>query len=333
MKQILNNSNNIVQEMFEGLLGAYKNTYEQVGDLTAFTYKKRRKGKVSIIVGGGSGHEPSTSGFVGKGLADAVACGQIFVPPKASCIYQTAKAVDEKKGILFIHGCYPGDNMNFHMAEELCAFDGIKTADITVWDDCTSAPKEQMNKRRGIAGSVFVLKIAGAAADMGYDLDEVVRIAEKARNNVNTIGLATSACTFPGEDHPMFEMDDDIVEYGMGIHGEPGMEQIKMQPADILVERMYRELKKEMDLREGQELAVLVNSLGATTLLELYTVYYDLEKLLEEDRIIVYDGDVNSYCTSQEMRGFSISFMKLDEELKRYYDMPCASPYYSKGMY
>ena len=332
MKQILNNSNNIVQEMFEGLLGAYRNKYERVGDLMAFIYKKRRKGKVSIVTGGGSGHEPTTSGFVGRGLADAVVCGQIFASPKANNIYQTAKAVDEGRGILFIHGCYPGDNLNFRMAEELCAFEGIKTAHVSVWDDCASAPKEQMNKRRGIAGAVFVLKIAGEACDMGYDLEEVVRLAEKARNHVNTIGLATSSGTFPGENHPMFEMDDDVVEYGMGIHGEPGMEQIKMQPADVLTERIYRELKKEMELREGQELAVLVNGLGATTLLELYTVYYDLEKLLKRDGIFVYDADVNSYCTSQEMRGFSISFLQLDDELKRYYDMPCASPYYSKGL-
>ena len=330
MKHILNNSTNIVKESFEGLVEAYQNIYEQVEGFTAFTYKKRRRNKVSIVIGGGSGHEPLTSGFVGTGLADAVVCGQIFAPPKPDSIYQTAKAVDEGKGVLFIHGCYSGDNLNFQTAEELCAFDGIKTAHVRVWDDCASAPKEKIENRRGIAGFIFVLKIAGAACDMGLEMDEVVRITEKARNNVNTIGLATSAGTLPGADHPMFEMADDVVEYGMGIHGEPGMEQIKMQPADVLTGRMYSEIKKEMELRKGQEITVLINGLGATTLFELYTVYYDLAKLMKRDGLIVYDADVNSYCTSQEMRGFSISFMKLDDELKKYYNMPCASPYYSK---
>lgn len=330
MKHILNNSGDIVEESFEGLIGAYKNIYEQVGELTAFTYRKRRKGKVSIVIGGGSGHEPMTSGFVGTGLADAVVCGQVFAPPKPDSIYQTAKVVDEGKGILFIHGCYSGDNLNFQTAAELCRFDGIKTACIKVWDDCASAPREKIENRRGIAGFVFVLKIAGAACDMGCDLDEVVRIVQKARNNVNTIAIATSAGTLPGADKPMFDMADDVVEYGMGIHGEPGVEQIKMQPADVLVARMYGEIKKESNLRGGQEIAVLVNGLGATTLFELYTVYYDLEKLLQRDGIVAYDADVNSYCTSQEMRGFSISFLVLDDELKEYYNVPCASPYYSK---
>lgn len=320
----------MVKESFLGLVGAYRNMYEQVEDLTAFTYRKRRKGKVSIVIGGGSGHEPMTSGFVGTGLADAVVCGQVFAPPKPDHIYRTAKAVDEGRGVLFIHGCYPGDNLNFETAAELCRFDGIKTASIKVWDDCASAPREKMEDRRGIAGFVFVLKIAGAACEMCDDLDEVVHIVQKARNSVNTIAIATSAGTLPGADRPMFEMADDVVEYGMGIHGEPGMKQVKMQPADVLVARMYSALKKEMGLRKGQEIAVLVNGLGATTLFELYTVYYDLEKLLQSDGIVVYDADVNSYCTSQEMRGFSLSFLSLDDELKEYYNVPCASPYYSK---
>ncbi len=333
MKQILNDLDNIVSDSFSGMTGAYRKVYEPIGDLTALRYRQRRKEKVSIVIGGGSGHEPMTSGFVGKGLADAAVCGQVFAPPKPHAIYETAKAVDEGQGVLFIHGCYAGDNFNFQAAANWCAADGIQTACIKVWDDCSSAPKERIQDRRGIAGFLFVLKIAGAACDMGLTLPEVVRITQKARDSVNTIAIATSAGTLPGTDRPMFEMSDGAVEYGMGIHGEPGMEQIQMQPAEALVKRMCRDLRQEMDLHRGDEIAVLTNGLGATTLLELYTVYYDLQRIMEEEGIRIYDADVNSYSTCQEMRGFSISFLKMDEELKPFYDAPCASPYYVKGLF
>ncbi len=332
MKKIINKTENPVGEMFDGFMAAFKKYYEPLPGMTAFTYKNRRKGKVSLVIGGGSGHEPMFSGFVGRGLADAAVCGNIFASPNPNSIYETAKAVEEGKGTLFVYGCYAGDNMNFDMGEELCEFENIRTAHVRIWDDLASAPKERRELRRGIAGDVFVIKIAGAACDAGYDLDEVVRITEKARDSLNSVGLAISPGTSPGADSPMFELGEDEIEYGMGIHGEPGIERTKMQPADVLVKRMYSELKKEMDLQAGQEIAVLINGLGSTTLFELYTVCYNLEKLLLGDEIKVYDTDVNSYCTSQDMGGFSISFLKLDDELKQYLDMPCASPYYTKGV-
>lgn len=332
MKKIINKTDHPVGEMFDGFMAAYRKYYEPVPGMTAFTYKNRRKGKVSLVIGGGSGHEPMFSGFVGRGLADAAVCGNIFASPNPGSIFETAKAVDEGKGVLFVYGCYAGDNMNFDMGEEMCEFEDIRTAHVRVWDDLASAPKERTQSRRGIAGDVFVIKIAGAACDAGLDLHEVVRITEKARDRLNSVGLAISAGTCPGADAPMFELGEDEIEYGMGIHGEPGIERAKMQPADVLTERMYEELKKEMELREGQEIAVLINGLGSTTLFELYTAYYNLEKLLKKDGILVYDADVNSYCTSQDMGGFSISFLKLDEELKKYLDAPCASPYYAKGV-
>lgn len=330
MKKIINSGANIVEEMLSGYLLAYKRYFEQVPGINAFTYKNRRKNKVSVVIGGGSGHEPLFSGFAGKGLADAVVCGNVFAAPNPQIIYETAKAVDEGKGILFIYGCYAGDNMNFDMAEELCEFEDIKTAHVRVWDDCASAPKERIDSRRGIAGDVFVIKVAGAAADAGLSLEEVVRVTEKARDNINTIGLATSPGSIPGLDKPTFELPEDEIEFGMGLHGEPGIERTKMQPANKLVERMYGELKKEMGLTAGQEIAVLVNSLGSTTLLELDIVYYDLDKLLNADGLKVHDVEINKFCTCQEMGGFSITILKLDEELKKYYNTACYSPYYAR---
>lgn len=331
MKKILNPDGNIVEQMFSGYLAAYSRYFEVVpGFPTAFTYKGRRKNKVSIVIGGGSGHEPLFSGFAGKGLADAVASGNIFAAPNPELIMETAKAVDEDKGVLFIYGCYAGDNMNFDMAEELCDIEGIKTAHVRVWDDCASAPRERIESRRGIAGDIYVIKVAGAAADAGLSLEEVVRVTEKARDNINTIGLATSPGSIPGLGKPTFELGDDEIEFGMGLHGEPGIERTRMQPAAKLVDRMYNELRTEMGLTAGQEIAVLVNGLGSTTLLELNIVYYELDKHIKADGLLVHDAGINQFCTCQEMGGFSITILKLDEELKTYYNAACFSPYYAR---
>ena len=329
-KKIINNGSNVVSEMMEGYLAAYSRYYERIGDYNAFSYKNRRRGKVSLVIGGGSGHEPMFSGCVGSGLADAAACGNIFASPNPQLIFETAQAVDEGKGVLFIYGNYAGDNMNFDMAEELCDFEGIQTAHVRVLDDCVSAPADRREDRRGIAGDVFVIKVAGAACDTGCSLEEAVRITEKARDNTYTIGLATSPGSIPGEEEPTFTLGENEIEYGMGMHGEPGIERTSMKPADVLVERMYHEIRREMALQKGEEVAVLVNSLGATTLLELSVVYRKLEQLLKEDGVSVYDCELHNYVTCQEMGGFSITLMRLDQELKEYYSRPCWSPYYAK---
>lgn len=332
MKKILNRDvSNVVNEMLLGYLTAYRRIYKKIVGYNAFYYRKHRENKTVLVIGGGSGHEPMFSGFCGAGLADAVACGNVYASPNPRLIKETAKSVEQGKGVLFVYGCYTGDNFNFDMAEEMLQAEGIKTAHVRVWDDLASATKDRIPDRRGIAGDVFVIKVAGAACDAGFDLEEVVRITEKARNNVNSIGMATLPCTLPGNDRPTFELEDDEIEYGMGIHGEAGIERVKIAPAEVIVERMYTELKKEMELKVGEEVAVIVNGLGSTPLLELNIVYYDLYKLLQRDGIKVYDAEIKSYVTSQEMGGFSISFMKMDNELKKYYDAPCYSPYYAKG--
>lgn len=331
MKKILNkDTSNVVEEMLSGYLAAYSRYYEKIEGYNAFRYRNHRKDKVALVIGGGSGHEPLFSGFCGKGLADAVACGNICASPNPELIMETAKAVDQGKGVLFIYGCYAGDNMNFDMAEELCEMEEIKTSHVRVRDDCASAPKERITDRRGIAGDVFVIKVAGAACDAGLPLEEVVRITEKARDNINTIGLATSPGTLPGNERPAFELPEDEIEFGMGLHGEPGIERTKMAPANDLTERMYSKLRTEMNLKAGDETAVLVNGLGSTPLLELNIVYNELHKHMEKDGLIVHDAEVKTYCTCQEMGGFSITILRLDEEIRKYYDEPCFSPYYAR---
>lgn len=331
-KKILNKDvSNVVEESLAGYLTAYRRYYKKIDDYNAFMYKGHRKDKVSLVIGGGSGHEPLFTGYCGPGLADGVACGNVCASPNPELITATAKAVDQGKGVLFVYGNYAGDNLNFDMAEEMCQSIGIKTAHVREWDDFASAPKERITDRRGIAGDVYTIKIAGAACDAGLSLDEVVKITEKARDNTNTIGLATSPGTLPGNDKPTFEIADDEMEFGMGLHGEPGIERTKMMSCSDMVDRMYKELKKEMQLNTGDEIAVLVNGLGSTPLLELNLVYYELYKRIHKDGIKVYDAEVKTYCTCMEMGGFSITFLKMDDELKIYYDAPCFSPYYAKG--
>lgn len=331
MKKIFNKDVDVVEEMISGYLAAYSRYYERILEGAAFMYKERRRDKVALVIGGGSGHEPLFSGFVGKGLADAVACGNVFASPNPQLIEQAAEAVDTGKGVLFIYGNYAGDNLNFDMAEELCELNNIKTAHVRVQDDFASAPKDRIEDRRGIAGDIYVIKIAGAACDAGLDLSEVLRITEKARDNINTIGLATSPGSIPGLDKPTFELGEDELEFGMGLHGEPGIERTTMKPASELVNRMYTELKNEMSLKEDDEIAVLVNGLGSTSLLELNIVYNELNKHMMLDKLMVHDSEINSFCTCQEMGGFSITILRLDDELKRYYDTACFSPYYSRG--
>ena len=331
-KKILNpNVDMTVEESLAGYLAAYRKYYKKVGGYNAIQYRNARKDKVALVTGGGSGHEPLFIGFCGAGLSDAVACGNICASPNPELIYETAKAVDAGKGVLFLYGCYAGDNMNFDMAEDLCRADGMRTAHVRIRDDFASAPKERKKDRRGIAGDIFVVKCAGAACDAGLDFEEVKRITEKARDHVYTIGVATSPGTLPGNDKPTFTLADDEMEFGMGIHGEPGIERTKMMTADKMVDRMYAELKAEMGLKDGDRAAVLVNGLGSTPLMELNIVYYNLYKHLKADGIKIHDSEVKVYCTCMEMGGFSISLLRLDDELAKYYDMPCYSPYYAKG--
>ena len=331
MRKIINSPDNVVSEMMEGYISAYGRYYEKHPEVNGVILRRRRKDKVALVIGGGSGHEPLFSGFVGKGLADAAACGNIFASPDPNTVYKTGKAVNQGKGVIFVYGCYAGDNLNFDMGEEFLNDEGIPTAHVRVWDDVASAPKDRIEDRRGIAGDVFVIKVAGAACDAGLSLEEVTKVTEKARDNTKTIGVATAPAQLPGIDKPIFELPEGEIEYGMGLHGERGVLRTTWQDADVLVEKMYGQIMEDAGIQAGDEVCVLVNGLGSTTITELAIAYRKVKKLLDKDKIKVHDADLNSYCTSQEMGGFSITLFKLDEELKGYYDMPCYCPFYAKG--
>lgn len=306
MKKVINNPSHVVEEMLEGIMLAHKNTFQKVDNVNGLV-KKELKDKVSIVTGGGSGHEPLFFGVVGDGLADGVAIGNVFAAPTPDNVQEVAKEVDSGKGVLFIYGNYAGDVLNFDMAAELLEFDDIQTTTVRVTDDVVSAPIERKDERRGIAGDVFVIKVAGAAADKGLSLEEVTAVTKKANDYTFSIGVALSPGTIPDSGEPTFTLADDEIELGMGIHGEPGMERTKLMPADELTNQLMEKLIGESKLTSGEEVCVLVNGLGSTTLMELFIVNRRVGQILEEKDIQVHDMDVNNYCTTQEMGGFSIS--------------------------
>lgn len=327
-KKIINQPEDCVSEALEGFLKAHPE-YVQVEGASGLRVKDVQD-KPALIVGGGSGHEPMFGYFVGKNLADASVAGNVFTSPDPGSILQTALSVERGKGVLFVYGNYSGDNMNFDMAAELLADQGIAVKTVRVWDDVASAPKEQYTDRRGIAGNALVIKIAGAASSV-LDLEGAYRVACKARDQVYSIGFGLSGATIPGEAHPIFTLPENEMEYGLGIHGEPGVRRVKLQSADSIVEELVEQILADSGIQAGDTVCTLVNGLGATPLLELYIMNRKLAQLLEEKGIHIYNMDVGNYVTSLEMAGASVTLMKLDEELKTYYDMPCRSPYYQKG--
>jgi dihydroxyacetone kinase-like protein len=329
VKKVINENENIIKEMLEGFLYAHGDKYEKLDSVNGIVLKEK-KDKVGILIGGGSGHEPLFLGFVGEGLADGASIGNVFAAPTPNNVLDVTQAIDSGKGVLHVYGNYAGDILNFDMAAELAEMEGVNCKAVLVRDDVASAPLERYEDRRGIAGDVFVIKVAGAAADSGLSLDEVARVTQKAADHTRSIGVALSPGMIPGLEKPTFTLAEDEIEFGMGIHGEPGIERTKMMKADPLTDRMLDTLFSDFEYKKGDEVCVLVNGLGSTTQLELMIVNRRVNELLKEKGIVVHHNDVNSYCTSQEMGGVSVSLLLLDDELKKYYDLPAYSPYYSK---
>ncbi len=284
-----------------------------------------------MLIGGGSGHEPVFHGFIGDRLADGAACGNIFAAPTPDIILETTRAVNRGRGVLYLYGNYAGDIMNFDIAAEMAADEGIEVKTVRIWDDVASAPPERVHDRRGIAGDLFMVKIAGGAAATLNDLGDVYRVAAKARDHVRSMGVAVAAGSIPETGELTFELPDDEIEIGMGLHGEPGVSREKLLPADPLVDKMMGKILPDLPFSAGDEVALLVNDLGATTMMELLIVNRRVRQILREKGIRVHDTVVGSYCTCQEMAGFSITLMKLDDELKRYYDLPARSVGFVKG--
>ena len=329
MKKIINEATNFVDETIEGIIYAYGDKLKLLnGDkriiITNFPVEK---GKVGIVTGGGSGHLPVFLGYVGDGMLDGCAVGNVFASPSANKMTEMIKACDYGSGVLCLYGNYGGDNMNFDMACENADFEDIKTATIRVKDDIAS--NEDIDKRRGVAGMVYAFKIAGAAAKKMMPLEEVVRVTEKALNNIRTMGVALSPCIVPEVGKPTFSINENEIEIGMGIHGEPGIEVKKMMTANEIASTIFKKIITEIPLNENDEVSVMVNGLGGTPLEEQLIVYRQLHIMLKERNVHSYMPHIGEFATSMEMAGLSISILKLDEELKELLRYPAMTPFYT----
>jgi dihydroxyacetone kinase-like protein len=326
-KKLINDPLKVTVEEIDGFAKAYSYLVRKISTHAVVRRDAPVKGKVAILGGGGSGHEPAFIGYVGYGMCDGAVYGEVFAAPTPPNILEAIKAVHGGRGVICIYGNYAGDNMNFGLAAQMAQAEGIEVELVPYWDDISSAPPERKTERRGIAGGFYVYKCAGAAAEVWRaDLKEVKRVAEKARENVRSFGVALAPGTIPATGKPTFELGEDEIYFGIGAHGEKGVLLTKMMPADKATEIIVSEILKDLPLKSGDEVNLLINGCGSTTLMELYIVTRKAVAMLTEMGIEIYRVDVGNFLTTQEMAGVTISVFKLDDELKELYDAPAYTP-------
>jgi dihydroxyacetone kinase-like protein len=327
-KKIINDGDHAVDEMLEGALAAHRHILrrDSAHPRAIIARNGPRPGKVGLVIGGGSGHEPTFFGFVGKGLADCAVIGDVFTSPTPEPILAGARAASGGAGVLFMYGNYAGDVLNFDMAAELAGAEGLEIRTVRSTDDVASAPPDRREERRGVAGNFFIFKAAGAACDLMLSLNECERMARKANAHTLTMGVALAPCSLPATRRPNFEIGPDEMEIGMGIHGELGIARGKLRPADAIVDEMLDRILDELALSKGDRVTVLVNSLGATPLMELYIMNRRVAQRLADIGVSIHGTWTGPYCSSMEMAGASITLMRLDGELQRLIDHPCVCP-------
>lgn len=322
MQRILNNPDHIVDEMLKGFLKAHSDIVEATDNPRVIKAKNLKEDRVGVITGGGSGHKPAFVGYVGTNMCDAVAVGEICSSPTAAAFLDACKEANREKGVACLYGNYSGDNMNVKMAVKMAKKAGITVKTVVANDDVASAPKDQAEKRRGVAGEIFMWKAGGAKAAMGGTLDEVIAAAQKAIDHTRSVGIGLTPCTLPAVGHPNFEIKDGTMEVGIGHHGEPGIEVCELETASQMAKRMVDVVLPDYPFESGDEVAVLVSGLGATPIMELYVLYDEIDQLLKEKGIKTHRAYVGNYFTSMEMMGATLTIMKLDGELKEYIDLP-----------
>ena len=326
MKKIINAPENYVDDMLKGIYAAHGDQVKCAnGDLRCYCIANKKPGKVAIITGGGTGHLPLFLGYVGDGLIDGCGVGGVFQSPSPEQIYNISKEVEAGAGILYLYGNYTGDIMTFDMATDLCDMDDIVCKSIVGADDVNSHANP--DTRRGVAGIYFMYKAAGAKADEGGNLDEVLAAAQLAKDNTRTVGFALTPCIIPEVGHPNFELGENEMAMGMGIHGEPGVWNGPLKTAKEIAEESMKTLLDDMPCAEGEEVSILINGLGATSIEELYILSNEVTEILKAKGVKVYKTSVGEYATSMEMAGASISICKMNDELKRYMDHPVNTPF------
>lgn len=325
MKKFINAVGLVEDQMIQGMVKAYPQYLKKLDCGNVVVRSSKKENKVALISGGGSGHEPAHGGYVGEGMLDAAVAGAVFTSPTPDQVYEGIKAIATDAGVLMVIKNYTGDVMNFEMAGEMAEADGIKVKQVVVNDDVAVKDSLYTVGRRGVAGTVFVHKIAGALAETGADLDAVQAVAQKVIDNVRTMGAAIRPCTVPAAGKPGFELSENEMEVGIGIHGEPGTHREEIKPADEIVDMLLKQILADIDYT-GSEVAVMINGSGATPLMELFIINNHVADVLAEKGIKVYKTFVGEYMTSIEMEGFSISLLKLDDQLKELLDAKADTP-------
>lgn len=327
MKRIINHPEMVVQEMMEGIILAAPNRLMRLDDTMIIAKQEAPIAhKVTLIGGGGSGHEPAHAGYIGKGMLDAAVLGEVFTSPSVDQVYAAIKALDAGNGVCLIVKNYTGDVLNFDMAAELATMDGIEVAQVIVKDDVAIEDNSLTSGRRGVAGTVFVQKIAGAKAEQGGTLEQVKSVAEKTVNHVRTMGVAISPCTIPAASEPNFLLADNEMEIGIGIHGERGIARKEMGSAKSIARQLVEPILVDMPMKAETEIAVMINGMGATTEMELYILFKEVHELLKGAGLSIYQSFVGEYMTSLEMGGASVTILALDEELKALLVSPSDAP-------
>jgi len=331
MKKIMNSPETFEDDTLQGIIAAYGDKLGLLEENKRVLYSKYPADahKVGIVTGGGSGHLPVFLGYVGQGLLDACAVGNVFASPSARTMADAITRADRGSGVLCLYGNYGGDRLNFDMACEMADMDDIKTETVIVSDDVASSPAEKADKRRGVAGMVYAFKIAGAAADQGMSLHETAEVTKRALSSVRTIGVALTPCIVPRVGTPGFSIADDEMEVGMGIHGEKGISVEKMMTADETAGKMFSALTEDMPLKRGDEISIMINGLGGTPLEEQFIVYRAVCRLAEQKGVVVIMPHIGEFATSMEMAGLSVTMIKLDKELKELLLLPAKSPFYT----
>lgn len=332
MKKIINNPENFVDEVVEGILLAHPESLKSASADNRALVRAGAPfvGKVGIVTGGGSGHLPVFLGYVGEGLCTGVAVGNVFSSPSSEQIFAATRAVDGGVGVLYLYGNYGGDVFNFDLAADLAELDDIETATVIINDDVVSAPKERASDRRGVAGMVFAYKIAGASAERGDSLTEVARLAAKANERVRSMGVGLSPTILPAAGEPTFTLENDEMEIGIGIHGEPGVHRGALESADQITDRLLHEILTDLALPAGSRIALMVNGMGATPAEELYVMFRRAKQILDAAGIKIHRPYIGEYATSLEMAGASITVFALDDELTELLDAPAVSPFFEQ---
>lgn len=326
MQRIINDPNFVVDDMIDGFVKTYPNKICKTGNPRVLKIiSAPQKNKVGIVTGGGSGHEPAFIGYLGKNLIDAVAVGEIFSSPTAKSFYDAFCFSDGGKGVACLYGNYAGDNMNVKMAVEFAKENGITVKTVVANDDVASAPKDEKEKRRGVAGEILMWKVGGAKATLGGTLDEVISVSQKAIDNTRSIGIGLTSCTIPAVGHPNFHIEPGKMEVGIGHHGERGIKKINLKSAKELAQIAVDTILPDLPFQKGDEIVILISGLGSTPIMELYIFYNEVENLIKNQGIKIHYQYVGNYFTSLDMMGVTLTSMKLDEELKKLIDLDCES--------